>query len=68
MQHAKNLNKPIVIHTREAEEDTFNFMKQYLPSDYKIDVHCFTDSLSFAQKLLAEWSNLYIGIIYSGTT
>jgi len=61
MKHAIDVKKPIVIHTREAEEDTFNMMKQYIPKSWKIHVHCYTDSLDFAKKLLSEWDNLYIG-------
>jgi TatD DNase family protein len=61
MKNAINLKKPIIIHTREAEEETFNLMKEYIPNDWKIDVHCYTDSLDFALKLLKEWENLYLG-------
>ena len=61
MEHAIRLKKPIVIHTREAEEDTFNMMKEYIPQDWKLHVHCFTDSSPFATKLIQEWPNLFIG-------
>jgi len=61
MQHAIRLKKPIIIHTREAEKDTFDLMKQFIPKDWKIHVHCFTDSLNFCHQLLQEWENLYIG-------
>jgi TatD DNase family protein len=61
MKHAINLKKPIIIHTREAEQDTFNLMKIHIPKDWKIHVHCFTDSLKFAKKLLEEYPNLFIG-------
>lgn len=55
------LNKPIVIHTREAEEDTLAMMKENIPKDWKLHVHCFTDTLEFAQQLMAEFPNLYFG-------
>jgi len=61
LNHALSLKKPIVIHTREAEEDTMKFMKEFIPQDWKIHVHCYTDSLAFAKKLLAEWQHLYLG-------
>ena len=61
MKHALQLKKPIVIHTREAEEETLSMMKSHLPRDWKIHVHCFTDSLPFAKRLLSEFDNLYIG-------
>jgi len=61
MQHALRLRKPIVIHTREAEEDTLYMMKEYIPKDWPVHVHCFTDSKEFAIRLLQEYSHLYIG-------
>lgn len=61
MKHAIAFSKPIVIHTREAEADTFRMMKEYIPRDWKIHVHCFTDSKQFAQQLMSEYPNLYIG-------
>eukprot|EP01080_Neovahlkampfia_damariscottae_P008399 gene8399-224_t len=56
-----NSKKPIVVHSREAEKDTFDILKEYCPKDYKIHVHCFTDSVEFAKKLLKEFPNLYLG-------
>lgn len=53
--------KPIVVHTREAEEDTFEIMKRIVPSHWPVHVHCFTSSLPFGQKLLSHWENLKIG-------
>ncbi|RHZ49563.1 hypothetical protein Glove_519g11 [Diversispora epigaea] len=59
---AKELNKPLVVHTREAEQDTFDILIKYVPKDWKIHVHCFTDSPQFAKDLLDHFPNLYIGI------
>lgn len=59
---AVNLNKPIVIHTRDAESDTFQLMKEYLPKKHKIHVHCFTQSKKFAFQLLEHFENLFIGV------
>ena len=36
INHALNAKKPIIIHTREAEEDTFDLMKQHIPQDWKV--------------------------------
>ncbi|EDR07064.1 uncharacterized protein LACBIDRAFT_299432 [Laccaria bicolor S238N-H82] len=62
LKHAVRLGKPLVIHTREAEEDTEKILKEEVPKDYKIHVHCFSDSPEFAARLLAHFPNLYIGI------
>ena len=47
------LNVPLIIHSREAEHETFNILKSYKSSDLKILMHCFTGSLEFSKKLLA---------------
>lgn len=59
---AVKLGKPLTIHTREAEEDTEVILKEEVPKDHRIHIHCFTDSPDFAQRLLAHFPNLYIGI------
>ena len=46
------LNIPIIIHSREAEEETFDLLNSYKGSDLKILMHCFTGSLEFSKKLL----------------
>ncbi|PKY37304.1 hypothetical protein RhiirA4_438569 [Rhizophagus irregularis] len=62
IEKAIELEKPLVIHTREAEEDTWDILTGFVPKEWKIHVHCFTDSPQFAKKLLNYFPNLYIGI------
>ncbi|KAK9331636.1 hypothetical protein V1520DRAFT_337328 [Lipomyces starkeyi] len=59
---AVSLNKPLVVHTREAEEDTLNILRAHLPRQHLMHVHCFTDSASMARTLLSEFPNCVIGI------
>ncbi|KAJ7489187.1 hydrolase [Mycena latifolia] len=59
---AVRLNKPLTIHTREADADTERILKAEVPKDHKIHIHCFTDSPAFAQRLQDWFPNLYIGI------
>ena len=47
------LNTPIIIHSRNAEDETFEILKSYKRSDLKILMHCFTGSLQFSKKLLS---------------
>ena len=47
-----DLNKPIIIHSREAEKETYDILKSYEGSNLKILMHCFTGSLEFANKLM----------------
>ena len=47
------LKKPIIIHSRSAENDTFNILKSYNKNELKILMHCFTGSLEFSKKLIS---------------
>jgi TatD DNase family protein len=42
LQVATKLEKPVVIHSRDAMEDTLNIMKDNLSQDHFIHLHCFT--------------------------
>ena len=46
------LNRPIIIHSRNAEKETFEILNSYKSKDLKILMHCFTGSLQFSKKLL----------------
>ena len=46
------LNIPIIVHSRNAEKETFEVLSNYKNSNPKILMHCFTGSSEFAFKLL----------------
>ena len=46
------LKCPLIIHSRSAEEETFNILNNYKDLKPKILMHCFTGSQIFAEKLL----------------
>ena len=46
------LNKPLIVHSRNAEEETFDILNEYKYDNLKILMHCFTGSLEFSKKLL----------------
>ena len=46
------LNIPIIIHSRNAEDETYEILKSYKSEKLKILMHCFTGSLNFANQLL----------------
>jgi len=52
IEAAIELNKPIIIHSREAEKETFEILNSYKNKNLKILMHCFTGSLEFSKKLL----------------
>ena len=50
---AQTLNLPLIVHTRSAEEDTYQILKSEKKNkDFKVLIHCFTGSESFAHKLV----------------
>ena len=62
LQLARELDYPVVIHTREAEEDTKCVLQNY--PNTRGHVHCFTGSMDLAQHLLAAGYHLgFTGII-----
>tara|TARA_B100000029_G_scaffold512573_1_gene609581 strand:+ start:419 stop:1180 length:762 start_codon:yes stop_codon:yes gene_type:complete len=46
-----DLKVPLIVHSRSAEEETFNIIKSYEKENLKIIMHCFTGSFQFAEKL-----------------
>ena len=46
------LSVPLIIHSRNAEKETYEILSKYKNSKLKILMHCFTGSLDFAMKLL----------------
>ena len=46
------LNLPLIVHSRNAETDTFNILNNFKNYNLKILMHCFTGSHEFANKLL----------------
>ncbi len=46
------LNIPLIIHSRNAEDEMLNIFNKYKNHNLKILMHCFTGSKKFAEKLL----------------
>ena len=46
---AKNVNKPLIIHSRNAKEDTLTILKEEEASKVKGVMHCFTETWEMAQ-------------------
>ena len=46
------LNIPLIVHSRSAENDTYDILKNFKNDNPKILMHCFTGSKKFAEKLL----------------
>ncbi len=48
-----DLNIPLIVHSRNAEKETFDILKDFKSRNLKILMHCFTGSKEFAKKLLS---------------
>ena len=45
-------NSPLIVHSRNAEDETYEILNSYKYNDLKILMHCFTGSKEFSKKLL----------------
>jgi TatD DNase family protein len=57
---ANKLNKPLIIHTRDAREDTIDLLKQHKDPSTQGVLHCFTESWEMAQAAIEL--GMYISI------
>lgn len=64
LELARQYNLPLVVHTRDAEEDTRSFLADAARLDVKGVLHCFTGSHALARSALdAGWFVSFSGII-----
>ena len=45
-------NSPLIVHSRNAEKETYDILNDYKDKNLKILMHCFTGSKKFSEKLL----------------
>ena len=45
-------NTPLIVHSRNAEKETFDILNEYKDEKIKILMHCFTGSKEFSKKLM----------------
>ena len=55
---ARKYQKPVVIHSRDSIEDTYDIMKEY--KDLKMILHCYSGSVEMAKRFLEL--DVYFGI------
>ena len=48
-----DLKMPVIIHSRNAEDETYDILSSYHSKNLKILMHCFTGSYNFSKKLLS---------------
>ncbi|GFO19563.1 3'-5' ssDNA/RNA exonuclease tatd [Plakobranchus ocellatus] len=59
---AIELDFPLVIHCRDADDDCLEIMTKYVPREYKIHLHCFTRGPDTAERWMDAFPNLFIGL------
>jgi len=52
IQCAVELDKPVIVHTRDAGKDTLDILKQENAEQCGGVIHCFTETMAFAEKAL----------------
>ena len=52
IEAALQTDVPLIIHSRNAEQETYNILNEYRNHNLKILMHCFTGSKEFSKKLL----------------
>eukprot|EP01083_Nonionella_stella_P106685 308147_1 len=62
IQIAMELKLPLVVHSRQAEQDTIDIMQAHCDKNHSIHLHCFTDSIQMAHVMLDSFPNLFIGV------
>ncbi len=58
---AKNANLPVVVHSRDADKDTFDILKSELIKGTKILLHCYGSSYEMAKEYVKLGAYLGIG-------
>mgnify|MGYP001165420107 FL=1 len=51
IEAAKELDIPLIVHSRSAENETYDILKKNYSNRLKILMHCFTGSMQFAKSL-----------------
>lgn len=58
---ANKYHKTIVIHSRDAIEDTYNLIKEYKDENIKCNLHCYSSSLEMAKRFIPLNASFGIG-------
>ncbi|CAG5133122.1 unnamed protein product [Candidula unifasciata] len=62
IQLALELQLPLVIHCRDADDDCLEILTQMVPCNHKIHAHCFTRGIDVAERWLGHFPNLFLGL------
>ncbi|MCM8535280.1 MAG: TatD family hydrolase [Lentisphaeraceae bacterium] len=64
LQFSAEFKKPAVVHCRDAFEDTYNFIKEFIPREQPFVIHCYTGDTHWAEKFVELGAYIsYSGIV-----
>jgi len=58
---AKEVNKPVIVHNREAHKDTFDILRKTNAKELGVIMHCFSGSPEFALECVQEGFYIALG-------
>lgn len=61
MKVAVGMKLPLILHIREADDDALKLIRENVPKEHFIHLHCYTSTPPFATTLVQEYPNAYIG-------
>jgi len=61
LELAEKMRLPVVVHSRQAEEDTFALLDQHLSPGHPVLLHCFSGDWECAQESLGKGYHLALG-------
>ncbi|KAH7817250.1 putative TatD family hydrolase [Monocercomonoides exilis] len=61
LKKAVELKLRIILHIREADDDALAIIREHVPKDHIIHLHCYTSDPPFAKALVEEYPNAFVG-------
>lgn len=61
IQLARQIHKPLIIHSRKAEDDVYDILVEEEMQEWPIHVHCFTGDHSQLHRFVNEFPNMCFG-------
>ncbi len=61
IEAAKKVGKPVLVHDRDAHEDTFKILKETNAAEVGVVMHCFSGSVEFAKECVKEGFYIALG-------
>jgi TatD DNase family protein len=64
---AVQLGLPLIVHSRGAPDETLDVLRECLPHEWRVHLHCFADDWHVAKRFMDVFCNGFIGVTGSVT-